>query len=106
MSTVSMNPEEARSGGEASAEAASLLKDLPADFEEIIETAKTATDAEPEVTGWDDFSSGHVEHMEDVKSHADGVASDIQTGAEEGGRADLEGAEEYDNVAPPEISPI
>ncbi|WP_223830261.1 hypothetical protein [Nocardiopsis quinghaiensis] len=97
--TAGVNPEEAHSGGVAAEQAAALLKDLPVEFDEAVLAAQTAMNPDPSVKGWSAFGDNHVDHMEDVKRHAGAIAGNIQGGAEEGARTDLESAEQF----PPNI---
>lgn len=93
--TVGVNPDDAHAGGSASAEAAARLRDLPADFDEAIQAAKSAVRPTPGITGWDSFGSDHEQHMVDVKEHARTLAENIQDGAYEAAITDLEAAEEF-----------
>jgi hypothetical protein len=97
--TAGVNPEEAHRGGVAAEQAAALLKDLPLDFEEAVQAAQSAMNKPPFVEGWNAFGDDHMEHMEDVKSHAVAIAGNIQSGAEEGARTDHESADQF----PPNI---
>ncbi|MFI6578986.1 hypothetical protein ACIBFB_24630 [Nocardiopsis sp. NPDC050513] len=90
-----VNPNEAHAGGVAAEQAAALLRDLPADFEDAVEAAKNALNPEPSVKGWTAFGEQQVSHMEDVKAHADAISNNIQAGAVEGGRTDQEASREY-----------
>ncbi|WP_416023484.1 hypothetical protein [Nocardiopsis sp. M4-0-055-GM] len=97
--TAGVNPEDAHAGGVAAEQAAALLKDLPTEFDEAVQAVQSAMNPEPGVKGWSAFGDDHVEHMEDVKRHADAIAGNIQGGAEEGARTDQESAEQF----PPNI---
>lgn len=50
--------------------------------------------------GWSAFGDDQVEHMEEVKRHAATLAGNIQGGAEEGARTDLESAEQFSPIIP------
>ncbi|WP_159943947.1 MULTISPECIES: hypothetical protein [unclassified Nocardiopsis] len=94
-----MNPEEAHAGGVAAEQAAALLKDLPVEFDEAVQAVQSAMNPDPGVKGWNAFADAHVEHMEEVKRHADTIAGNIQGGAGEGARTDMESSELF----PPNI---
>lgn len=91
-----VNVDDAYAGGSASAEAAAYLRDLPTDFDEAIQAAKSATTGAPGVTGWNGFGSDHEHHMMDVRDHAKTLAENIQAGSYEAAVTDLESREEYD----------
>ncbi|WP_116245489.1 hypothetical protein [Nocardiopsis sp. FIRDI 009] len=93
--SVAANPEDAHAGGSASAEAAARLRDLPTDFDEAIQAAKSAVSPAPGITGWSSFGADHEHHMMDVKEHARTLADNIQAGAYEAAVTDLEASEEY-----------
>ncbi|OLT25332.1 hypothetical protein BJF83_23105 [Nocardiopsis sp. CNR-923] len=90
-----MNPDDAYAGGSASAEAAARLRDLPTDFDEAVQAAKSAVGPAPGITGWVAFGADHEYHMAEVKEHARALADNIQNGAYEAAVTDLESAEEY-----------
>ncbi|OKI22040.1 hypothetical protein A6A08_20440 [Nocardiopsis sp. TSRI0078] len=90
-----MNVDDAYAGGTASAEAAARLRDLPTDFEEAVQAAKSAASGAPGVTGWNTFGTDHEHHMFDVRDHARTLAENIQAGSYEAAVTDLESSEEY-----------
>ena len=89
------NPTEAHAGGSASAEAAARLRDLPDDFDEAIQEAKSAASPTPGVGGWGAFGDEHTDHMTDVRKHARDLAENIQSGAWDAAVTDLETSEEF-----------
>lgn len=97
--SAALNPQDAHAGGVAAEQAAALLKDLPVEFDEAVLAVQNAMKEDPGVEGWEIFGDAHVEHMEDIKRHADTISGNIQGGAEEGARTDLESAELF----PPNI---
>jgi len=90
-----VNADDAYAGGSASADAAARLRDLPTDFDEAVQAAKSAVTPLPGVTKWDAFGSDHTQHMVDVKEHARTLAENIQDGSYEAAVTDIEAAEEY-----------
>ncbi|GAA1437930.1 hypothetical protein GCM10009602_04800 [Nocardiopsis tropica] len=90
-----VNADDAYVGGSASADAAGRLRDLPTDFDEAVQAAKSAVSASPGITGWGSFGEDHAQHMVDVKEHARILAENIQDGSYEAAVTDLEAAEEY-----------
>lgn len=104
MSQVSANPEEGHAGGVASEEAAAQLSSLPTDFEELLTKAKSATDPEPTIGGWNIFGDDFVEHMHTVKEQADIIAGNIQSGAEDISNTDAQNADDYSSTdIPPNV---
>ncbi len=91
-----VNVDDAYAGGSASAEAAARLRDLPTDFDEAIQAAKSATSGAPGVTGWSAFGSAEEQHMIEVRDHARTLAENIQSGSYQAAVTDLESWEEYD----------
>ena len=98
--TAGVNPQDAHAGGVAAEQAAALLKDLPVDFDEAIQAVKNAMTKAPVVEGWSAFGDDQVEKMEEDKRHAATLAGNIQGGAEEGARTDLESAEQFSPIIP------
>ncbi|QUX24904.1 MULTISPECIES: hypothetical protein [Nocardiopsis] len=91
-----MNVDDAHAGGSDSAEAAARLRDLPTDFNEAVQTAKSAVSGAPGVTGWGTFGTDHEQHMVEVGDHARTLAGNVQAGAREAAVTDLESSEGFD----------
>ncbi|WP_231640883.1 hypothetical protein [Nocardiopsis sp. NRRL B-16309] len=64
-----------------------------------MQTISEAMSHPPGVTGWTSFGSAYEEHMQDVKSHADTLAENIQAAASEGARTDDAAAGDYRGIS-------
>lgn len=91
-----VNVDDAQAGGSDSEEAAARLRDLPIDFDEAVQAAKSAVSGVPGVAGWDIFGSDHEQHMIEVRDHARTLAGNIQAGSHEAAMTDLESSEGFD----------
>ncbi|WP_306368671.1 hypothetical protein [Nocardiopsis sp. CC223A] len=93
---VGVNVNDAQSDGEASADAAARLKDLPLDFDDAITAAKNAVENNaPGVAGWGAFGDVQAQHMIDVQTHAHSIAENAQDGAGAAAGTDEESASEF-----------
>lgn len=90
--------ESAQSGGMASAYAAARLKDLPEDFGDAADAAKSAVDHDPGVSGWPTFRDKYEHQMRNVSYHAENLAENIQSGAFDVAVTHLEAADEFEGV--------
>ncbi|MFL1381671.1 MULTISPECIES: hypothetical protein [unclassified Nocardiopsis] len=90
---VGVNVNDALSGGEAAADAAARLKDLPLDFDDAITAAKNAVENNaPGVPGWAAFGDDQTQHMVDVQTHAHSIAENAQDGGAAAAGTDEESA--------------
>jgi len=103
--SVGANVDEAYAGGNASADAAARLRDLPLDFSEAVEEAKDAVSGDPGVTQWGNFEGMHEHHMRSVTVHAETLAENIMAGSYDIAVTDLEAAERYD-IPMDELGPL
>lgn len=96
--SLDVDVESAQSGGMASAYAAARLKDLPEDFGDAAESAKSAVDHDPGVSGWAAFRDKYEHQMRNVSYHAENLAEGIQAGAFDVAVTHLEAVDEFDGA--------
>ncbi|MFB8770592.1 hypothetical protein VSQ78_23065 [Nocardiopsis alba] len=96
--SLEVDVESAHSGGMESAYAAARLKDLPDDFGDAAESAKSAADHDPGVSGWANFRDKYEYQMRNVSYHAENLAENIQAGSVDVAVTHLEAADEFEGV--------
>lgn len=75
--------EGAQSGALTAEEIAINLRDLPTDFDELIQDAVATMSPDPGVEDWSSFGDEHTEHMEEVQKHALDLAENTGASADE-----------------------
>lgn len=102
MSELNVDTSEARSGALSTEEAALNLRDLPTDFEKLVEDAKSALQEDPgDSEVWGPFGSKHADHMNEVSEHAETLAENIGTSLDDIAVTESNAADEYSLARPP-----
>ncbi|MCY9786317.1 hypothetical protein KIK06_20700 [Nocardiopsis sp. EMB25] len=92
------NPIEAMEGGEYAETLAAAMAGLADMFDLLMEDAEAAAGHTDVVAGFRTFKEEFAQDLIDVQEHGLSLANNIQAGASEIARNDLEGAEDYNSA--------
>lgn len=102
MSELGADKPEARTGALSTEEAALNLRDLPTDFEKLVEDARSALQEDPGAADvWDPFGAKNTDHMNDVSVHAETLAVNIGTSVDDIEATESNAVDEYNMARPP-----
>lgn len=102
MSKLGADKPEARSGALSAEEAALNLRDLPTDFESLVDDVKKALDEEPGAKDpWESFGPKNIDHMTDVSDHAETLATNIGASVDDIEATESNAVDEFNLARPP-----